>query len=62
MSRLDRTSLAAGLVLIALGTLFLLDRTGTLQLRFGALWPLLTAGAGVILLAAGADDRRRDRR
>lgn len=58
MNRLDRTSLVAGLVLIALGVVFLLDRTDTLDLRFGALWPLLTGAAGVILIAAGADERR----
>lgn len=55
----DRTSLVAGLVLVALGVLFLLDRSGTLDLRFGALGPLLTGGAGAILLTAGLDDRRR---
>jgi hypothetical protein len=59
MSRVDRTSLVAGLVLIALGVLFLLDRTETLDLRFAALWPLLTGAAGAILLTAGLDDRRR---
>ncbi|MCW3016765.1 MAG: hypothetical protein JWO02_3857 [Solirubrobacterales bacterium] len=59
MSRLDRTSLVAGLALIVLGVLFLLDRTGTLDVRFGALWPLLTGAAGAILLTAGLDDRRR---
>lgn len=59
MSRIDRTSLVAGIVLITLGTLFLLDRTDTLDVRFGALWPLLTGGAGLILLTAGLDDRRR---
>ncbi|MCW3000197.1 MAG: hypothetical protein JWN65_3746 [Solirubrobacterales bacterium] len=59
MRRLDRTSLVAGLVLILLGILFLLDRTDTLDLRFGALWPLLTGATGAILLTAGLDDRRR---
>ncbi|MCW2957600.1 MAG: hypothetical protein JWP18_403 [Solirubrobacterales bacterium] len=61
MSRVDRTSLVAGLVLVVLGVVFLLDRTGSLDLRFGGLWPLLTAAAGAILLAAGLDDRRRHR-
>jgi hypothetical protein len=63
MSRgpLDRTSLAGGLVLIVLGVLLLLDRTGDLDLRFGALWPMLAGAIGVVLLAAGMDDRRRGR-
>lgn len=58
MSRLDRTSLVAGLLLVAVGVLFLLDRTGTLDLRFAALAPILTGVAGAILLTAGLDDRR----
>ncbi len=57
MSRFDRTSLVGGLVLVVLGVVFLLDRTGTLDLRFTALWPLLTGAAGAILLTAGLDDR-----
>lgn len=58
MSRLDRTSLVAGLLLVLVGTLFLLDRTGALDLRFAALGPILTGVAGAILLTAGLDDRR----
>ena len=58
MSRLDRTSLVAGLLLVAVGVLFLLDRTGALDLRFAALAPILTGVAGAILLTAGLDDRR----
>jgi len=59
LDRIDRTSLIAGLILIALGVVFLLDRTGTLDLHFNALWPLLTGAAGAMLLAAGLEDRRR---
>jgi Domain of unknown function (DUF5668) len=53
MRRVDWTSLAAGLVLIGLGGLLLLDRTEALDLRFGYLWPALLAAIGVIVLAAG---------
>lgn len=58
MSRLDRTSLVAGLLLVAVGIFFLLDRTSTIDLRFAALAPILTGVAGAILLTAGLDDRR----
>lgn len=58
MSNLDRTSLVAGVVLIILGVLFLLDRAGTLNIHFDVLWPLLTGAAGAILLTAGLDARR----
>ncbi len=50
---LEVTSLVAGLVLVGLGTLLLLDRTGALDLRFGYLWPALLAALGAILLANG---------
>ena len=53
MRRLDWTSLAAGLVLIGLGGLFLLDRLEALDLRFGYLWPALLTAVGAILLASG---------
>ncbi len=58
MRALDRVSLVAGLVLVAVGIVCLLDRTGSLNLSFDALWPLLTGAAGAILLTAGLDDRR----
>jgi LiaI-LiaF-like transmembrane region len=51
--QVDWTSLAAGLILIGLGGLLLLDRTEALDLRFGYLWPALLAAIGVIVLAAG---------
>jgi hypothetical protein len=56
----DWTSLAAGLVLIGLGGLFLLDRVEAVDLRFGYLWPALLAAFGAIVLAAGLS-RRDDR-
>ena len=52
-------SLAAGLVLIGLGGMFLLDRVEVLDLRFGYLWPALLAAIGAVLLASGL--ARRDR-
>ena len=51
--RLDLTSLVAGLAVLALGVLLLLDRLGTLDLGFGYLAPALAAVAGAILLASG---------
>ena len=60
MSRrtLDATSLVAGLVLIGVGVVLLLDRLDVLDLRFGYLWPLLLAAVGAILVASGL--ARRD--
>ena len=49
----DVPSLVSGLVLVALGTLLLLDRLDALDLRFGYLWPALLAACGAILLASG---------
>ena len=53
---LDTTSLVAGLALIALGGVMLLDRVGALDLRFAYLWPALLATLGAILLASGLGD------
>jgi hypothetical protein len=49
----------AGLVIIALGTLLLLDRADVIDLRFGYLWPAVTATIGAILLASGVTRGRR---
>jgi hypothetical protein len=57
MRTVDWTSLAAGLVLIGLGGLFLLDRVEAIDLRFGYLWPSILAALGAILLAAGLSRR-----
>jgi Domain of unknown function (DUF5668) len=59
MSRVDWASLAAGLALIGLGGLFLLDRVEAIDLRFGYLWPALLAAVGATVLAAGLS-RRHD--
>jgi hypothetical protein len=49
----DPTSLVAGIAVLALGVLLLLDATGTLELRFGVLAPAACAAMGAILLASG---------
>lgn len=58
---IDLTSLAGGIVLMIVGVVILLDRTGDIDLGFDGLWPLLAAATGAIFLAAGLDDRRRGR-
>jgi hypothetical protein len=55
----DVTSLVAGVVIVAFGTLLLLDRADTVNLQFGFLWPAITATVGAILLASGLSRRRR---
>jgi hypothetical protein len=59
-STLDLTSFVAGLALMGLGGLLLLDRLDVLDLRFGYLWPALLAVLGAILVAAGLGYRERD--
>jgi hypothetical protein len=49
----DPTSLVAGIAVLALGVLLLLDAKGTLELRFGVLAPAACAAMGAILLASG---------
>jgi Domain of unknown function (DUF5668) len=58
MRRLDRTSLVAGLAITAVGVLLLLDRAGTIDLRFAYAAPLVIAALGAILLTAGLEGRR----
>lgn len=57
--RLDVPSLVAGVALILVGTVLLLDRMEVLDVDLGGLWPLLAFAAGAALLARGVDDRRR---
>jgi hypothetical protein len=49
----DLTSVVAGIAVVALGVLLLLDASGTLELRFGVLAPVACAALGAILLASG---------
>jgi hypothetical protein len=57
----DAVSLTAGIVLVVLGTVLLLDRTGTIQLDFGAMAPIALGVIGAILLASGLSRARRER-
>lgn len=50
-------SLAAGLAFVAFGTVLLLDRTGAINLGFGAMAPIACAVIGVILVASGLSRR-----
>lgn len=52
----DRTLIAAGLAAIGLGTLFLLDRTHTIDLGFDYMLPAVLAAVGFVLLAAGLSE------
>jgi hypothetical protein len=58
VSRLDRTSLVAGLVITVAGGILLLDRLEAIDVRFGYGLPLLIAAVGAILLVAGLEGPR----
>ncbi len=58
--RLDVPSLVAGLVVLALGLVLLLDRVDAIELGWGALAPAFLGAAGAILLATGLDSRGRE--
>ena len=51
--RVDRTLIVAGLATIALGALLLLDRLGSIDLRFDYLAPAILAASGIVLISAG---------
>ena len=53
MKRTEPTLIAAGLVTVALGTLFLLDRLEVIDIRFGYTLPAVVAAVGVVRLVAG---------
>jgi len=55
--RIDTPSLVGAVVLISFGTALLLDRVETIDLRFGALAPMVCAAVGAILLALGLSRR-----
>jgi hypothetical protein len=56
--RPDLPSLVAGLAVLLLGAVLLLDRVDALDLRFAVLGPLACAVVGAVLLASGL--ARRD--
>jgi hypothetical protein len=58
MTRVDRTSLVAGLAITAVAVVLLLDRAGAIDVRFDYTGPLVIAAVGAILLAAGLEGRR----
>ena len=51
--RPDLTSLVAGLGILAVGVVLLLDATGALDLRLSGFAPLACAAIGATLLASG---------
>ena len=55
----DPASLVAGLVVIGLGIVLLLDQTDTIDLRFGYFLPAILGTVGAIMLAVGLTGRRR---
>lgn len=57
MARPDSASLVAGLAVLALGLLLLLDATGASELTFAVLAPVACAATGAILLARGLSRR-----
>ena len=56
---LDVVSLGAGLGLIAVGGLLLLDQAGSLELTIGLAAALMAALIGMILLLSGLNDDER---
>jgi hypothetical protein len=58
VSRPDRTSLVAGVVIVITGIILLLDRLDEIDLRFGYGLPLLIAAVGAIVLTAGLEGPR----
>jgi hypothetical protein len=57
----DAVSLTAGIVLVVLGIVLLLDRSGTISLNFGSMAPIASGVIGAILLASGLSRGRRER-
>lgn len=53
----DPPSLVAGVALLVLGVLLLLDDGGSLDLSFAVFAPVACAATGAILLAAGLNRR-----
>ena len=57
-ARPDIPALVAGLALLALGSVLLLDALGLIDLGFGVFAPVACAVTGAILLANGLSRRR----
>jgi hypothetical protein len=53
----DLLSLTAGLAFVVLGAVLLLERTGEINLTFGAMAPIAFAAVGAILVASGLSRR-----
>jgi hypothetical protein len=53
----DVSSIVAGIAVLALGAVLLLDETGVIELSFGILAPVACAAVGAILLARGLGRR-----
>lgn len=51
--RPDVPTLVAGLALLVLGGLLLLDTQGAIELKLGALAPIACAAVGAVLVASG---------
>jgi hypothetical protein len=54
------TSLVAGIALVALGILLVLDTSGSIHLGFAYAAPAVVAVLGFVLIAAGLQARTRD--
>ena len=57
--RLDVVSFSAGLGLIAVGGLLLLDQAGSVELTIGLVGALMAGLIGMILLLSGLNDDER---
>ena len=53
----DLPSLVAGVVIVVIGAVLLLDRLDVLTLRFASFGPLACAAIGAVLLATGLTRR-----
>jgi hypothetical protein len=59
--RVDRVSLVAGLAVLALGALLLLDQEEVVGLSLGVLGALVAATIGTILLVSGLNEEEGER-
>jgi hypothetical protein len=59
MSRVDRVSLVAGLALMAVGTLLVLDQADAIELSPGIAGAALAAALGAVLVVSGLSGEER---